>query len=146
MNWLNASTLGSMIPIFGMLIPIVAIIGGVVQHMRSEAQRHETIRTLARAGQPIPLELLKHKGHDQDQAVGEAIKNEVTRPRTGNGSLKVAIILISLGLGLAACLYLLSPDGWIWGTGLIPTFLGVGFLFIWRIESKPSVTPTSAVK
>jgi hypothetical protein len=135
MNWLNPSNLGALIPIFGMSIPIVAIVGGIVQSMRSEAQRHETIRILARAGQPIPPELLRHKGHRQDEAISDAMRGEVARPRT-NGSLRVAIILISIGLGLALSLYLMSPDGWVWGVGMIPTFLGVGYLLIWRIETR----------
>ena len=57
MNWINAENITSLIPIFGMLIPIVAIISGVISSRHEKSERYETIRTLARAGQPIPWRL-----------------------------------------------------------------------------------------
>ena len=129
MSWINAQNITSLIPIFGMLIPIVAIISGMIQSRHEKTERYETIRTLARAGQPIPPELLRglKKNQDDDQ------------PPTASSSrvshaLKSGIILISVGAGVSCCLYLLQPDGWLWGAGLIPLFLGIGFLVIHQIE------------
>ena len=141
MDWFNAGTLGASIPLFAMLIPIVAIVGGIVQSIRSEAQRHETIRTLARAGQPIPVELLRRRGQQQDDAVGEVIRGELVRPRP-NHSLKTAILLLCIGLSLSIFLFMMLPSSWVWGAGLIPTFLGIGYLVIWWIELRSTTGPT----
>jgi hypothetical protein len=126
MNWINAENITSLIPIFGMLIPIVAIISGVISSRHEKSERYETIRTLARAGQPIPPELLRglRKGHDHDH---DDQPQAFTR-RTAN-SLKSGVVLISVGVGVSACLFLLEPSSWLWGAGLIPLCLGIGFGF-----------------
>ena len=132
MNWINAENITSLIPIFGMLIPIVAIVSGMIQSRHEKSERYETIRTLARAGQPIPPELLRglKKGHDQDQ---DGNRPQSLSPRVSN-ALKSGIILISVGAGVSCCLYLLDPGSWLWGAGLIPLFLGFGFLMISWLE------------
>jgi hypothetical protein len=129
MQWLSATTITSLIPIFAMLIPIVAIIGGTIQSRHEKAERYETIRTLARAGQPIPPELLRglKKRDDSDENSAE---------RRPFNALKTGIILVSVGLGVSFALYLMSPEGWLWGVGLIPLFLGFGFMVIWRLEPR----------
>jgi hypothetical protein len=132
MHWINAENISSLIPIFGMLIPIVAIISGVIQSRHEKSERYETIRTLARAGQPIPPELLRglRKGQDQDPDD----QQPQTNSRRMSNSLKSGIILISVGAGIACSLYLFDPSGLSWGAGLIPLFLGVGFIVIYLIE------------
>jgi hypothetical protein len=128
----DASTLGALIPIVGMLIPIVAIIAGVVQWWHGEQLRHDTIRELARSGQSIPAELLKGNRSDESP-------NSTGRGSRVPGSLRTGLILLSIGLALTIALYMVSPEEAIWGFGLIPTFLGVAFLVIWRIESRARV-------
>jgi hypothetical protein len=134
MHWtFDASTLGALIPLFGMLIPIVAIIGGVAQWWHSEAQRHETIRTLARSGQPIPPELLR-SGRSNKSDHGSDLSSQ-----GGSDSLKPAMILLAIGISLALALYIVAPESGVWGFGLIPAFLGVAFLLVWIIESRRKI-------
>lgn len=47
-----------LIPIIALLIPIVGIVAHYVGLVNRERERHMTVRELARAGQPIPPELL----------------------------------------------------------------------------------------
>jgi hypothetical protein len=129
MNWLNPGTLGAMIPLMALAIPIVAILAGVIQTWHSEAQRHETMRTLAKAGQPIPPELMRTR------RIRES--DEVTPPRArtpGRSSLRSGLILSFLGIGTTLALYLVMPEGMYWAWGLIPTFLGLAYLVMWRVE------------
>ena len=46
------------IPLLGLLIPIVAIVAHYLAKAHADRQRHETLREFARAGQPVPPELL----------------------------------------------------------------------------------------
>jgi hypothetical protein len=130
MQWINAENISSLIPIFGLLIPIVAIVSGMIQSRHEKSERYETIRTLARAGQPIPPELLrglKRGDNDQDG-------QQQSGSRRISNSLKSGIVLISVGAGVCSFLYLVAPNQWVWGAGLIPLFLGIGFLVIHQIE------------
>ncbi|WP_204302016.1 hypothetical protein, partial [Klebsiella pneumoniae] len=55
----HIQTLGPLlIPILALMIPMAAIVSHYLSKANSERLRHETIRELARAGQPIPPELL----------------------------------------------------------------------------------------
>src|SRR5208282_4062053 len=129
--WLDAGTIGSLIPIVAMLIPIVAIIGGVVQWWHSEALRHETIRTLAQSGQAIPPELLR-RGRDHDHDPSDSVRQIGRRPSTFRGG----VILSSLGLGIGAALYIMFPGDWFWTSGIIVFCLGAALLIIWKQESR----------
>jgi hypothetical protein len=135
MDWLNSSTLGALIPLVALSIPIVAIISGLVQSWHSESQRHETMRQLARAGQPIPPELLRTRRNR------DPVETQSLRPRPpGRSAFRLGLVLSFLGLGTALALYLVVPDGMYWAWGLIPIFLGLAYLVIWQIEAR---TPAS---
>lgn len=130
-NW-DAGTLSALIPIVALLIPIVAIITGALRWWQGEVLRHETIRSIARSGQPIPPELLRGRPSSSDGDVPL-----VAAPATPRSAMRAGFILVSVGLGLCAALYLVAPEDWIWGFGLIPLFMGFAFLAIWRFESNP---------
>jgi hypothetical protein len=55
-----------------------------------------------------------------------------------NGPLKRAIILITVGLGMMLCLFIIVPSDEpnIWTVGLIPLFVGLGFLIVHFFEKK----------
>jgi hypothetical protein len=55
-----------------------------------------------------------------------------------NGPLKRAIILITVGLGMMLCLFIIVPSDEpnIWTIGLIPLFVGLGFLIVHFFEKK----------
>lgn len=122
-------TLGPlMIPILALLIPIVAIVSHYVSKTSTERQRHETIRELARAGQPIPPELLDVQDSDWHRAQREQ--------RNPNRILIPAIINVAAGLGLMGMFATMSPGSWLWSIGLLPLFLGLGLVVYWSVERK----------
>ncbi|HEY8881366.1 MAG TPA: DUF6249 domain-containing protein [Roseateles sp.] len=123
------SALPLFIPILALFIPIVAILSHYIGKAHSERQRHETIRELARAGQPIPPELLNDV---QDSDFQRARRNQ-SNP---NRILVPAIINIAIGLGLMGMFSMMMPGAWLWSIGLLPLFLGLGLALYWAVERK----------
>jgi hypothetical protein len=114
-----------LIPILALMIPIVAIVAHYVSKTRSEQSRHE----LARAGQPIPPQLLAPGKEDVDSDFD-------LRPRSTNSGLRSAVVNLSVGLGLMGMFWVMQPNRWLWAVGLIPFCLGVGLLLLWVFERR----------
>jgi hypothetical protein len=123
------SALPLFIPILALFIPIVAILAHYIGKAHSERQRHETIRELARAGQPIPPELLADA---QDSDFHRAKRNQANPSRI----LVPAVINIGIGLGLMGMFSMMMPGYWLWSIGLLPLFMGLGLALYWAIERK----------
>ncbi len=117
------------IPLVALMIPLVAIVSHYLGKAHSERQRHETIREIARAGQPIPPELLAET-LDSDWHVGRR------RPASPNRMLVPALINIAIGLGLMGMFSLMAPGVWLWSIGLLPLFVGVALGIYWVFERK----------
>lgn len=118
-----------LIPILALLIPIVAIVSHHLTKASVERQRHETIRELARAGQPIPPELLaevQDSGWERDRC----------EPRSPNRILVPALINIGIGPGLMAMFAAMQPGSWLWSIGLLPLGLGLALAVYWFVERK----------
>jgi hypothetical protein len=121
----NALTFGHLIiPILGLMIPIVAIIAHYLGKAHSERQRHQTIREFARAGQPVPPELLA----DTQDADWQRAPRGKTDP---NRILLPAAINVGLGLGLIGMFAVMTPGSWLWSIGLVPLCLGLGLVLLW---------------
>ena len=118
-----------MIPILSLLIPIIAIVAHYLGKAHSERQRHETIRELARAGQPIPPELL---GEVQDSDWQRARRDQANPNRI----LIPAVVNIGIGFGLMGMFAVMTPDLWLWSIGLLPLFIGIGLAVYWAVERK----------
>ena len=116
-----------LIPILALMIPIIAIVAHYVSKSGRERERHETMRQLIKAGQPVP------QGWLVDEDDDEATKAS-SRPSNPNRSLTPGVINLSVGLGLMGMFSLMRPGSWLWGIGLIPFCLGLGFLVLWAIE------------
>jgi len=123
-----------MIPILALMIPIVAIVAHYLGRANSERQRHETIRELARAGQPIPPELLV----DFQDSGSQCARRDRANP---NRILVPGVINVSAGLGLMAMFAVMLPGSWLWATGLLPLFLGLGLVLYWSVERKQQPQP-----
>jgi hypothetical protein len=131
----NFPTIGPlMIPILALLIPIVAIVAHYLGKAHNERQRHETMRALARAGLPIPPELLA----DAQDSDWYRSRRDQANP---NRMLVPAVINVAAGLGLMGMFASMHPGGWLWAIGLIPLCLGLGFLLLWSVERKQPPQP-----
>jgi hypothetical protein len=117
------------IPVLALVIPIVAIVAHYSAKASSERLRHETIRELARAGQPIPPELLADA---QDSGWPRARRE----PANPNRILLPALINVGAGLGLMGMFAVMRPGTWLWSIGLLPLLLGLALGVYWAFERK----------
>ncbi len=122
------------IPVLGLSIPIVAIVAHYLGRAYRDRQRHLTIREFARAGQPVPPELLAdpQDGGWQRTPGGEASPHRVLLP---------GVVNVGLGLGLMGLFAVMSPGSWLWGIGLVPLGLGLGLLVLWAVVRKQQPGP-----
>jgi hypothetical protein len=97
----------------GICAPITLI--GLILWYKSRKTRliHETALRLAEKGQPVPPELFM--GADEPFS-----------------DLRRGVVLVALGAGLA--LFMVQSDG-PWSLGLIPIFMGAGYLVVWKLET-----------
>jgi hypothetical protein len=82
--------------------------------MRRKRVLYETIKALADKGAAIPPELL-------------------VPPRRQVSDLRRGILFITAGASIMVSLLLLHHNAW--GLGVIPLFIGVGYVTVWKIES-----------
>lgn len=126
------------IPILGLLIPIIAIVAHYGSRVLADRQRHETIRAFARAGQPVPPELLAESSEPARQ-------RRPASPTSDGGACRVllpAVVNIGLGAGIAGLFAVMSPGSWLWAIGLVPLALGLSLLLMWWAVRKPSNSPS----
>jgi len=100
---------------FAFLIVAASLYAG---HRRAQ-MRHETIRTALEKGIPIPRELL-----------------DPPRASDPQRDLRRGILLLALGIGLAAFLGFHEPGDSSWAVGFVFVLLGVGFLVSWRLSRR----------
>jgi hypothetical protein len=97
---------------FGALMPIVIV--WLFLRFRAERNQlvYDTAVKLADKGQSVPPELFAN------------INQPVSDLRRG-------IVLVMFGLALCIALYEFDAP---WTFGLVPTFMGIGYLIVWEIE------------
>lgn len=96
---------------FGLPLALVAII--LYYKHRRLRMTHETIARLAEKGLPVPPELL--------------------RPVRSNAGLRGGLVLIALGVALAAFFGQIRGP---WSIGLIPGLIGLALIVAWAIERR----------
>lgn len=109
------TTIVASIGIFlGVLMPVMMV--GIILWYKSRRNQllHETALKLVEKGQPVPAELFV------DQ-------------REPHSNLRRGVVLIMAGLGISLSLYLFGMQFWTFG--IIPLFMGVGYLIVWKLES-----------
>ena len=99
--------------VLGIGAPLAAI--GLVLWYKSRRTRliHETALKLAEKGQPVPPEMFV--GADEPFS-----------------DLRRGVVLVGLALGLGLFMFQLGKP---WAVGLIPLFMGLGYLVVWKLES-----------
>jgi Domain of unknown function (DUF6249) len=110
--------------IFGAPVLIVIMIG--VFALIISRSRQRTIRMMVEKGQPVPAELL-------------APHTRAVRQRS---DVRRGVIWTMIGLG--AMIFLGAVNDWeggAWSIGLIPFLIGLGYLIVWKLETKKDNPP-----
>jgi len=106
------------VPIAFFATVLLVVVATLVFRHRRNAQVQETLRLMVEKGAEIPPELL-------------------TRPQSQHGDLRRGLVLVAAGSSLAIMIGLINgfEDG-SWAVGLVPTFIGVGYLIVWRYSQR----------
>ncbi|MEO8134998.1 MAG: DUF6249 domain-containing protein [Betaproteobacteria bacterium] len=113
----GAVALLAVVLIFG--TPIIIVIAILVHKATRTRRIHQTVVALAEKGLPIPPDLF------------------VDRPSADTtSSLHKGVILIAVGAGLTIFFLSTPSRQGLWGVGIIPLLIGVGYLIVWKLEGK----------
>jgi len=113
--------------IFGAPVLIVITIGIFAVLMSRMRQR--TVRMMVEKGQPVPAELLA----------------PATRAVRRRSDVRRGVIWAMIGLG--AMIFFGAVNDWeggIWSLGLIPFLIGLGYLIVWKLETKKDNPPSAS--
>jgi hypothetical protein len=107
-----------LVPLSLFLTILLVVIGTLAFRYRKHAQTQETLRLMIEKGAEIPPELL-------------------TPPVSQYGDLRRGLILVGVGLSLSIAIGLMQGfGGGSWALGLIPLFIGAGYLIVWRYSQQ----------
>jgi len=110
------------VPVALFLTILLVVIATLVLRYRGQAQIQETVRLMIEKGAEIPPELLA--------------------PQVAqHGDLRRGLILLGAGSSLAIAIGLIQGFGsGSWAVGLIPAFIGAGYLIVWRYSRRTEKT------
>lgn len=117
-------TLEPLMPLFVLALPL-SIVFLALRFVRQQTEaRYRTLLQLADKGVDLPLAVLTEHAHPAKDR-------------------RRAILLLSLGFGLMLCLWSLPVRteaghriGELWGLGLLPIAIGLGYLLNWWMETR----------
>lgn len=119
------------LPFFVVMTPLLIVALALRFKRKQTEARYRTLLQLADKGVELPL----------------AVLAEQYRPETDR---RRAIVLLSGGIGLMLCLLALPVDngegrriGELWGIGLLPITLGLGYLLNWWLATRPGTADGS---
>jgi hypothetical protein len=113
--------------IFGAPVLIVMMIGMFA--LLISRMRQRTIRMMVEKGQPVPAELLA----------------PATRGVRRRSDVRRGVIWAMIGLG--AMIFFGAVNDWeggAWSLGLIPFLIGLGYLIVWKLETKNDNPPPAS--
>ena len=109
----GTTIVASMAIFLGVLMPVAIVSTFLWYKARRNQLLHETALKLVEKGQPVPPELFADR-------------------REPHSNLRLGVVLVMLGLGIALSLYLSEMRFWTFG--IIPLFMGAGYLIVWKLE------------
>ena len=109
----GSTILGAMGIVLGLLMPVTLV--GLILWYKSRRNQllHETALKLVESGQPVPPALFADQSGQYS-------------------NLRYGVVLTMLGLGICLALFLCGMR--FWAFGIIPMFMGVGYLIVWKLE------------
>jgi hypothetical protein len=113
----------TLLTIFGAPVLIV----GLIMYFSFSRQRalHRTVRMMVEKGQPVP----------------EALLNPPPAQRQ-RSDLRRGVVLTMIGIGVIAFFGAASEwEGGAWTLGLIPFLIGLGYLLVWKLDTKKDNPP-----
>lgn len=110
----GTTILGVTAIVLGIFTPVVMV--GIILWYKSRRNEllHDTALKLAEKGQPVPAELFAD-------------------PVEPYADLRRGVVLVMLGIGISLALFLVGMR--FWAFGIIPMFMGVGYLIVWKMGS-----------
>jgi hypothetical protein len=109
--------------IFGAPVLIVALI--LYFSFSRQRALHRTVRMMVEKGQPVP----------------EALLNPPPAQRQ-RSDVRRGVVLTMIGVGVTVFLGAASEwEGGAWTLGLIPLLIGVGYLLVWKLDTKRDNPP-----
>ena len=110
----GTTILGAMGIALGLLTPVTLV--GIILWYKARRNQllHDTALKLAENGQPVPPGLF-------------------AEPSGPHANLRLGVVLVMLGIGVCLSLYVTGLR--FWALGIIPLFMGVGYLIVWKLES-----------
>ncbi|SRR6266487_3780853 len=108
--------------LFGAPVLIVAVIM-MASYLRARSL-HRTVRTMVEKGQPVPPGLF-------GPPPAQRLRSDLRR----------GVVLVMVGLGIAAFLAVTDRGGSSWSLGVIPFLIGLGYLIVWKLEGKKNDNP-----
>ena len=115
----TSSDLGPhLVPLGLFLAILLCVIATLVARYRKHGQLQETLRLMIEKGVEIPPEL-------------------IAPPVPPYRDLRRGVILVGVGLSVAILIGLVNGfAGGEWAVGLIPAFIGAGYLLVWRLSRR----------
>jgi len=124
------------VPVVAMLIPIVAIIGGIWSHMhQTRVNADQRIAMIARGMSIDEMERLLGKP-------GEEMRPPKDPLRSLSNARRAGIVLVSVGIGLIAFFLVLTAILHVHevlsgaAAGLIPLAIGIGFFIDYHLQKR----------
>lgn len=127
-----------LVPIFALLIPIVAILAGAYNHAQSA--RLKADQRMAMLARGIPIAEIESVLKTADESDRDGLPKDPLRS-LGNAR-RTAVVLISTGLGLIVFFVIVSnilrvrPILAGAAAGLIPLAIGIGFLVDYSLQKR----------
>ena len=130
MEHVHIQALGILIPI--LLIIAIAVVLCVYFYLRDRTSQsvQETVRAAIEQGQQLTPEILERLGQTPRRARSE---------RSANADLRRGVILITVGLGIAAYIawsgeFLQASATLPLAIGSLPVLIGIAYLGLWRFD------------
>jgi hypothetical protein len=123
---------GTLVPIVGacglFTTIILVVLIPVFLDFRRNRLLHETLRAMVEKGMEIPAAMLAPQ----------------TKQTKSKSDLRTGVIAVSAGLGITLFFLALNgiEDNNLWGIGLIPLIIGIGYIVVWKMESKKGASET----